>query len=105
MGFLDLGRIPERQLFGCKARVVHSLHMTFVHWHFAAGDVIAGHAHPHEQVANVIEGEMDLTVGDETRRVGPGAVVIIPPNTPHSARAVTDCYVIDVFYPTRQDYR
>jgi len=96
---------PKRELFGCKARVVHSQFMTFVHWYFGAGDVIGGHAHPHEQVATIIEGELDLTVGEETRRVGPGAVVVIPPNAHHSAKAITACYVIDAFYPIREDYR
>ncbi len=101
----DLNSQPMRKLFGCNARVVHSQHMTFVHWYFEAGEVIGGHAHPHEQVATMIGGELELTVGEETRRVGPGAVVVIPPNAHHSAKAITNCYVIDAFYPIREDYR
>jgi quercetin dioxygenase-like cupin family protein len=44
-------------------------------------------------------------VGGEARVTSPGAVAIIPPHVPHSGRAITDCRVIDVFYPTRDDYR
>jgi len=105
MPFLDLHELPLRELFGCKAHVVHSQSMTFVHWHFEPGQVIAPHAHPHEQVATVVEGELALTVGTDTRRLGPGAVAIIPPNASHAARALSACYVIDAFHPVREDYR
>ena len=106
MNYLELGDLPMRELApGCPARIVHSQFMTFVHWYFNAGSVIPGHAHPHEQVATMIEGELELTVGGETRLIGPGAVVIIPPNAPHSAKALTPCHVIDAFYPIREDYR
>jgi mannose-6-phosphate isomerase-like protein (cupin superfamily) len=30
------------------------------------------------------EGEATVTAGDETRQVGPGDIVIVPPNTPHA---------------------
>ncbi len=84
MNHLELADLPMRELApGCPARIVHSQFMTFVHWYFRAGSVIPGHA----------------------RRIGPGAVVVIPPNAPHSAKALTPCYVIDAFYPIREDYR
>lgn len=105
MQCVDLNSLPLRELFGCKAHVVHSQFMTFVHWHFEPGQVIAPHAHPHEQVATMIEGELELTVDGETRRLGPGAVAIIPPNATHAATALSACYVIDAFYPVREDYR
>ncbi|NOY99054.1 MAG: cupin domain-containing protein, partial [Chloroflexi bacterium] len=35
----------------------------------------------------------------------PGAVAVIPPDVPHAGRAVTDCRIIDVFYPTREEYK
>jgi quercetin dioxygenase-like cupin family protein len=53
----------------------------------------------------MIAGVLDLTVGGETRRLRPGEVVVIPPEDSHSAKAVTACRVIDVFYPVREDYR
>ena len=102
---IDLNKLPVRELFGCRARVVHSQFMTFAHWYFEAGQVIAPHSHPHEQVATVLEGELKLTVDGDTRRLGPGAVAIIPPNASHTAKALTACTVIDAFYPVREDYR
>jgi len=56
-------------------------------------------------VVNMIEGEFELTIAGETRRLGPASVAIIPSNAPHSGRAVTDCRIIDAFYPIREDYQ
>jgi quercetin dioxygenase-like cupin family protein len=63
------------------------------------------HAHPHEQVTNVIEGVFDLTVEAETTRLRAGSAVLIPPNANHSGKSVTACRIIDVFHPVREDYR
>ena len=41
------------------------------------------HKHPYVEVAFTIEGNATITVGDETREVKAGAVVVIPANTPH----------------------
>lgn len=41
------------------------------------------HTHPYVEVAFTVEGCAAMTVGDETREVIAGAVVVIPANTPH----------------------
>jgi quercetin dioxygenase-like cupin family protein len=41
------------------------------------------HKHPYVEVAFTIEGTASITVGDETREVKAGAIVVIPANTPH----------------------
>jgi quercetin dioxygenase-like cupin family protein len=41
------------------------------------------HTHPYVEVAFTIEGRATITVGDETREVKAGSIVVIPPNTPH----------------------
>ena len=79
--------------------------MTFAHWAVKAGAILPEHSHPHEQVANVITGEFELTIDGETVRLGPGGVGIIPSNSVHSGRAITDCHIIDAFHPIREDYR
>jgi quercetin dioxygenase-like cupin family protein len=46
-----------------------------------------------------------LTIGEETRVVGPGSLFIIPPNVPHRAVALDGpATVLDVFGPVREDY-
>jgi quercetin dioxygenase-like cupin family protein len=106
MGFLNLSDIESiEKIPGYHVRFVHSENMTFAHWSIKAGALLPEHAHPHEQVANIIEGEFELTINGETQRLKPGAVGIIPGNTKHSGKAITDCKIIDAFYPIREDYR
>jgi quercetin dioxygenase-like cupin family protein len=79
--------------------------MTFVYWDIETGATLPEHSHPHEQVVNVIEGELEFTMGGEVKNMKPGGVAVVPGNVPHSAKGITDCRVIDVFYPVREDYR
>ena len=95
-------RIIER-LPGWRARIFHSASMTFAHYEFDAGST---HEHHHEQeeVWNVIEGELGLTIDGVVRRAGPGVVAIVPPNTPHSVRALSGGRAIIVDHPLRRDF-
>ena len=103
---IDLSDIQIRELFpGYRGRFIHSQNMTFVYWEIRAGSPVPDHSHPHEQVVNVIEGDFELTVDRETEILKPQTLVIIPPNAKHSGKALTDCRIIDVFYPIREDYR
>jgi quercetin dioxygenase-like cupin family protein len=68
--------------------------------------VVPRHQHPHEQLGIMLEGELELTLGDETRLLGPGDAYTIPPHLPHSARTnEKGCVVLDIFTPPRDDYR
>ena len=63
------------------------------------------HHHPHEQGGILLKGQVQLTIGDETRIVEAGSLFIIPPNVPHRAVAVHGpATVLDVFSPVREDY-
>ena len=69
------------------------------------GAVVPRHDHLNEQLGVVLEGEIDLTVGDETRRLGPGGGWVIPANAPHEAVAGPDgCLLLESFAPPREDY-
>lgn len=41
------------------------------------------HTHPYVEVAFTLEGAATITVGDDTREVKAGGIVVIPANTPH----------------------
>ena len=41
------------------------------------------HKHPYVEVAFTLEGCANITVGNETREVRAGGIVVIPANTPH----------------------
>lgn len=64
------------------------------------------HSHPHEQLGTVIQGQMELTIGDESRLLQPGDVYIIPGGVEHEALTFDEAVkVIDVFSPVREEYK
>src|SRR5260221_7140033 len=106
MPFVDTSklRVIER-LPGWHGRYFHSPSMTFAHYDFARGSTIHEHFHPEEEVYEVVEGELEVTIDGETRLAKPGLVAIVPANVRHSVKALTDGRVIIVDYPARQDFR
>jgi quercetin dioxygenase-like cupin family protein len=58
----------------------------------------------HEQVVHVLEGDLEVTVDGKTSVLHAGSMGVIPSNAVHSGRALTDCRVLDAFYPLREDY-
>jgi quercetin dioxygenase-like cupin family protein len=106
MSFQVLKELPAREyLPGFHGRMLHTEGMTLAFWNIEAGAELPEHHHVEEQVANVLQGRFELTVGGETRQLGAGEVAIIPSNVPHSGRALTDCELLDVFQPVREAYR
>jgi mannose-6-phosphate isomerase-like protein (cupin superfamily) len=70
-----------------------------------ADALVATHQHPHEQMGVCTEGSLELIIGGERRVVRSGEIFLVPPNTPHSARAVDGpARALDVFHPPREDY-
>jgi quercetin dioxygenase-like cupin family protein len=95
-------RVIER-LPGWRARIFNSASMTFAHYEFDAGSTIHQHHHEQEEVWNVIEGELEITVDGVAQVARPGVVAIVPPNAPHSVRALSDGRAIIVDHPLRFD--
>jgi quercetin dioxygenase-like cupin family protein len=105
MPFLDLNKLPALEIApGIVGRIVTADSMTVAHVSIVAGSVLPEHEHVNEQVVNVIEGELQLTVGDEKHSLVPGTAMVLPSNVPHSGKAITDVRVIDVFHPVREDF-
>ena len=106
MPFIKLSDIEEREIVkGFRARFVHTDHMTSAYWQIAAGSSLPDHSHPHEQVTTIIRGQFEMTVDGETHTIESGTVVAIPSGAKHRGRALTDCFILDVFSPVREDYR
>ncbi|HFA48501.1 MAG TPA: cupin domain-containing protein [Bacteroidetes bacterium] len=90
---------------GFTARFVHSENMTLSFVEVAGGADLPEHAHPHEQVLNMLEGQFELTLDGGKLNLSAGDVVVIPSNMPHAGRALTDCRILDVFQPAREDFK
>jgi quercetin dioxygenase-like cupin family protein len=106
MPFFSLPQLPETEFLpGFRGRMVHAERMTLAFWQIEAGAALPLHQHPHEQVAQVLEGRFELTMQGETRVLTPGEVAVIPPETPHQGRALSACRILDIFQPVREIYR
>lgn len=106
MGLVKLDDLPELEIAdGILAHAVTANTVTVLHVRIEKGALLPEHSHYNEQVVNVIDGELEITVDGTNHSLVPGKVLVLPPNVPHSGRAITDCRVIDVFHPVREDFR
>jgi quercetin dioxygenase-like cupin family protein len=105
MPFVDISslRVTER-LPGWHGRYFHSASMTFAHYDFVRGASIHEHFHLQEEVYEVIEGELEITIDGVAQIVRPGLVAIVPGGARHSIKALTDGRAIIVDYPLRRDF-
>jgi quercetin dioxygenase-like cupin family protein len=63
------------------------------------------HSHPHEQITYVAEGEIVFVLGEDSARLGPGDMVVVPSGVPHAIQLLTPhARLIDSFTPIRQDF-
>lgn len=103
MPIVDASELPARQpVAGWRGRFFHSGHMTFAYYEVDPDAIpIHEHHHPNEEVWNVIEGRLAVTIDGQEHTLGPGCAAIVPPNAPHSTRALTAARAIVVDHPVR----
>lgn len=103
MPFIDTSRLSAKEpREGWKGQFFHSRHMTFAYYAVKAGAWIHEHSHPNDEVWNILEGEIEITIAGETWVAGPGCAAVVPPNTAHSVKALSDVRVIVVDHPRRE---
>ena len=96
----DLAAVER--LPGWFGRFFHSESMTFGYWEIAADAVpLREHHHPEEEVWNLVEGRMALTVAGVEQVLEPGTAAIVPAEVLHSARVLEACRAIVVDHPAR----
>jgi len=105
MPFVDISslRVTER-LPGWHGRYFHTPSMTFAHYDFVRGASIHEHFHPQEEVYEVIEGELELTIDGVAEVARSGVVAIVPAGARHSVKALTDGRAIIVDHPARPEF-
>jgi quercetin dioxygenase-like cupin family protein len=105
MPFLDTNSLPViESLPGWHGRYFHSQNMTFAHYDFTRGSSIHEHFHPEEELYEVIEGELEVTIDGVAAIARDGLVAIVPANVRHSVKALTDGRAIIVDYPARREF-
>lgn len=106
MPFATFSFLPAKSVFpGITGHYAHLDRMTCGEVTLEAGATVPTHQHPHDQLTYVLSGRFEFTLGSETLVMESGMAAVIPGGTPHSGRALTVCRVLDVFSPTREDYR
>ena len=71
-----------------------------------ANALVPRHTHPHEQAGIVVEGEMEMGVGDEVQTLKVGDMYIIPGGVEHYAKGLAEpCKALDVFSPVREEFK
>jgi quercetin dioxygenase-like cupin family protein len=104
--FLSINSLHTHEMIpGFKARFVHTEFMTISYWEIQEGSFLPEHVHHHEQISQVLEGRFEFTINGISQIMEPGRLAVIPPNVVHSGKALTECKVMDIFYPVRDDYR
>jgi len=102
---IQLDKKEEKEIVpGYHGRIVHSEKMTMAFWRVDSGSPLPEHAHPNEQIMSLLKGQFEFMVNGKKAVHEPGSVVVIPPNASHSGKALTDCQIIDVFHPAREEY-
>lgn len=92
-------------LKGFNGKFVHTDSFTIAFWEIDKDSILPKHAHIHEQTTQVLEGKLELTIGETTKILKAGDLAIIPSNVTHSGKAITNCKVTDIFCPVREDYK
>jgi unsaturated pyranuronate lyase len=105
MPFVDTAKLDVKErLPGWRGRYFHSSNMTFAHYDFDSGASIHEHFHPQEEVYEVIEGQLEITIDGVSRTARPGLVAIVPGGARHSVKALTNGRAIIVDYPLRPEF-
>ncbi len=105
-GFFDIATLPGfSPVAGVQMSILAGAR-AMVNWvRLEPNGTVPDHAHPHEQIGFVLEGEIVMTIGDETRTVGPGSAYVVPGGVQHAGTGGPDgCLVVDIFAPVREDY-
>ena len=86
---------------GVEAQILTGEHMHLIRAIYEPGATYEMHSHPHEQFSLLLSGRMLLTVGGETREIGPGDGWYAPGGVPHGGEVLGDepAVFIDVYSP------
>ena len=82
-----MGEIPEDSIVS--RTVLTNDHLKAVLFGFASGQELSEHTAARPAVLHFLTGEAELTLGDESMKAGVGSWIHMPPNLPHSVRAIT----------------
>lgn len=85
-------------------QAIHGAAMTVARFEILEGGGVPVHSHANEQISMVESGRVKFVLDGAESIAGAGETVHIPAHLPHSAVALADAVVIDLFSPPRNDW-
>jgi quercetin dioxygenase-like cupin family protein len=102
---VDWNTIPAEQLNPLLARkFISTASITVAQFELKQGCFVPEHHHLNEQVTLILRGALKLGFGEREITLHAGQSLTIPPHAAHSAEALEDTQVIDIFSPPRDDW-
>jgi quercetin dioxygenase-like cupin family protein len=106
MKAIIINEITAREIVpGFTGKYLHADNLSIGWLDAKAGYTVPIHSHVHEQVSFVQEGKMLFIIENEEFNLEAGMAITVAPNLKHGATAITDCKLIDVFNPAREEYK
>lgn len=96
---------PREMTPGYVSRIIHTENNTMNFIEVKEGSVSAIHQHPHHQCIFVLEGSFELTLNGVPQVLDKDTFATIPGDVPHGGKALTDCVLLDIFSPVREDFK
>ena len=103
---LNLKNLKKHEVMpGFHGKFINGENITWAFWEIEQNSSIPEHFHIHEQIMHVLSGDFEFTINGITSKFSEGDTIVIPSNTPHKGTALTNCRIMDVFSPRREEYQ
>ena len=100
--FISLIDLPATEpLKGATLAAIQTENLTIAYTVMKPGVVIPIHSHPEEAVDIVLDGLLEMKIGEKTDTLSRGMLSVVPSGIPHTAKAISECSVVTIFYPKR----
>jgi quercetin dioxygenase-like cupin family protein len=99
------GREPFSLFPGVRLHAIGGEQVLLCRVSYAPGTVVSRHSHEHtEQVMLVLEGDITMTVADETQVLGAGDVVVVNRGIEHELSSEAGCSFVEALAPVPLDH-
>ena len=99
------GREPHRIFEGVGLQAIAGDQVLVGRVNYEPGTTVARHSHEHtEQVMLILEGAVTMTIGDDTRELGPGDVCVVNRGVEHELHSAIGVTFVEALGPVPLDH-